>query len=196
MRSHKPFAAYLRPAANLTFWLFSSIVHADIAADLKACFDEPNIEKSKKCLTDLRENDAINRPQPPSVAKQIAGTVTAPAVFSDKVKEQGREVRQVMKANLEPSYATVGSGVHAGGDRTTTAMLYEAQVFQNLECSNGRSPEVRISASIFGSMFPFGSVCGNCRSIPIRSGHLRSAPACVCSWYPMTEISRKMVPGT
>ena len=127
----------------MLFVLLLNVAHADIAADLRACFDESDVEKSKKCLIDLRVNDAINRPPPASAVKQAV----VPVVYSDTLNEQGSEVRKVMKENLEPSYFTAGSGVHAGGDRTTTAMLYEAQVFQNLEWlewSIARGPDKRI----------------------------------------------------
>ena len=53
-------------------------------------------------------------------------------------------MRILINENMEHSYITPSSGVRMGGDQTADNMLYEAQIFTNLEWFKGNLPGGRI----------------------------------------------------
>lgn len=145
----------------LTATLIASIVattaasaHADEAADIKAgmqkCLGmtggtEVVLNCYRKLTDDFASPKATAAESAAAFAKKEAASTT-PSPSREPATELAASaatppspggwtpthVRQVMIDNMELSYFTFGTGVHFGGDKTNTHMLYEGQIFHNI----------------------------------------------------------------
>jgi hypothetical protein len=105
-------------------------------AQLRECYDKRLPKDARECfdlLLQLRDlfvgppqPDATGVAKPLHTSEDIARLERTRRAASHAIK-----LRNVMTDNLDPSYVTVGSGLHLGGDKTARGMLYEAQLSHN-----------------------------------------------------------------
>ncbi|HEX4859078.1 MAG TPA: hypothetical protein VFV17_08665 [Usitatibacteraceae bacterium] len=103
---------------------------AGIDEELRICYEKTDAKDAQQCFANLiEERDRLVGPREPFAVQQKRQQEAAedrpPARYA-------RNLRDVMLRNLDPSYVTLASGVHFGNDRTSRAILYEAQLFTNI----------------------------------------------------------------